>query len=146
MSSFVVRARQLVHDVYAGDFIDDGGYCECPWGQPNYHSCVAPVKQFAQVFSRYRVSKSFEQNILENGIIHPLNLETHDYTHDRILCNGHHRLMVAYKYNLYVPVAFTERSHRWLADDDKRLPNSGDPDRYRDSHEVASFNNKLITA
>lgn len=144
MSKIIVRARQLVNegDVYSGDwgpnadfFGNDCTKCE------GYHVCVSIRDQYIDLFTRYRVSRAFEQSILENGIIHPLSIESDYYDDDvKVLCNGHHRLKVAYKYNLYVPIEFTHRKDRWNADEDEKLPNSGDPSRYyHPSGDIASF-------
>lgn len=144
MSEFIVSARNLVHghSVFSGDWSPDPdsafNECMCPSG---YHLCQTASYQFLDLFGRYRVSREFEQNVLDRGVVHALSIET-DYDDEsvKILCNGHHRLQVAYKFNLYVPIVFSTRRDRWLADDDKSLPMSGDPDRYGEpASGVASF-------
>ena len=146
----VVSARRFVHHsgVYSGDWSPSGAEnCECS----GFHTCTPIDEQYLDWFTRIEVSKKFEQSVLDKGIIHGLSIEP-DYW-DRttaVLCNGHHRLMIAYKHNLFIPLdlCMTDRrsANRWGADNDGSLPNSGDPSRYRADGDLASFDvNKYIT-
>jgi len=134
----------MVHEghIFSGDWSPEVEDCKCH----GLHHCLPVTDQYLNWFTRIKVAKDFEQDIRERGIRHGLVIEPDYYDRNTpVLCNGHHRLMVAYKYNLYVPLRLCmdrrDVRNRFAADNDNTLLNSGDPDRYlrRSNVEISSF-------
>lgn len=116
----IVSARKLIdsNDVYSSDWSHYAKpACDCT--DFDIHTCAEPSKQWADVFSRIKLSKVFIEHILLHGVMQPigfgrLTIEDKDYNY---VFNGHHRLTVAYRYNLYVPVTLDGEPFRTTSND-----------------------------
>ena len=87
-------------DYYSGD-------CDCsyPLGSEIYwHTCcedISLTQKMLDMFVYKDYEKNFEDSILDEGILKAICIDHIDNQY--VLRNGHHRLYVAYKYDLSIP-------------------------------------------
>lgn len=107
----IVSARKLIdsNNVYSCDWSHyTKPACDC--ADFDLHTCVKPSKQWADVFSRISLNGFFVEHILLHGVMQPIGFGRSRVDGQLLnhVFNGHHRLTVAYRYNLYIPITLED--------------------------------------